>query len=38
IHHESQLLVININKHDEYYIKKILNEKIRYYQKYYLIK
>ncbi|OAX77698.1 hypothetical protein ACJ72_08000 [Emergomyces africanus] len=38
IHHESQLSVIDIEECDEYYIKKILNEKIKYYQKHYLIK
>ncbi|OAX77021.1 hypothetical protein ACJ72_08685, partial [Emergomyces africanus] len=30
--------VIDINECDEYYIEKILDKKIRYYQKYYLIK
>ncbi|OAX76940.1 hypothetical protein ACJ72_08767, partial [Emergomyces africanus] len=38
IHHESQSSVIDIDEHDEYYIKKILDKKIKYYQKHYLIK
>ncbi|OAX77137.1 hypothetical protein ACJ72_08568, partial [Emergomyces africanus] len=38
IHHESQLSVIDVDEHDKYYIEKILDEKIRYHQKYYLIK
>ncbi|OAX77774.1 hypothetical protein ACJ72_07923, partial [Emergomyces africanus] len=38
VHHESQSSVIDIDEHDKYYVEKILNEKIRYHQKYYLIK
>ncbi|OAX77304.1 hypothetical protein ACJ72_08400, partial [Emergomyces africanus] len=36
-YHESQSSVIDVNEHNEYYIEKILDKKIRYHHKYYLI-
>ncbi|OAX77407.1 hypothetical protein ACJ72_08295, partial [Emergomyces africanus] len=31
IHHESQSSIIDINRHNKYYVEKILDEKIRYH-------